>query len=254
MGRQEGLVQFSGTIGNISFYKTADGFLARQKGGVKGDRIKTDPAYIRTRENLAEFARSGRAAKVLRTAFSDLIPAKPDIRMTSRLIAKMAEALRNDAVNPKGERNVSQGDPSVLLGFEFNLKATLATTFKPQLAASIDRASGAMVVDIPAYTTRKLISIPDGATHYRLKAGGAAVDFRENTYTVTSTESENLPISAEVQQPMQLAVAAEPGSAHPLFLVFGIEFLQIINNVQKPLNNGAHNALAIIKVDVAPAV
>lgn len=253
MGRQEGLVQFSGTIGNISFYKTADGFLARQKGGVNGNRIKTDPAYARTRENLAEFSRSGRAAKVLRAAFSDLIPAKSDIRMTSRLVAKMAEALRKDAVNPHGERNVSQGDPSVLLGFEFNLKATLTTTFKPQIATSIDRASGAMVVDIPAFTTSKLVSIPDGATHYLLKAGGAAIDFRENTYMVAASQSENLPVSAAVQEPMQLSIAGPAGSVHPLYLAFGIEFLQIINNVQKPLNNGAHNALAIVNVDVVPA-
>ena len=30
-------------------------FMVRQKGGVSGDKIATDPAFERTRENMAEF-------------------------------------------------------------------------------------------------------------------------------------------------------------------------------------------------------
>ena len=48
MARQSGIVKLEGTIGNISFYKSQDGFLAREKGGVDGARIASDPAFQRT--------------------------------------------------------------------------------------------------------------------------------------------------------------------------------------------------------------
>jgi len=34
MATQNGIIQLQGTIGNITFYKTQAGYLAREKGGV----------------------------------------------------------------------------------------------------------------------------------------------------------------------------------------------------------------------------
>ena len=49
MARQKGIIKLKGKIGDISFYKTQDGHLAREKGGVDASRIANDPAFIRTR-------------------------------------------------------------------------------------------------------------------------------------------------------------------------------------------------------------
>ena len=51
MARQKGIIKLEGTIGDISFYKSKDGHLARTKGGVDAERIQNDPAFQRTREN-----------------------------------------------------------------------------------------------------------------------------------------------------------------------------------------------------------
>jgi hypothetical protein len=48
MATQEGIIQLKGTIGNITFLKTQDGYLAKQKSGVSGDRIAKDAAFART--------------------------------------------------------------------------------------------------------------------------------------------------------------------------------------------------------------
>lgn len=68
MAQQKGIIPLKGTIGNINFYKSKDGYLAREKTSVNAERIANDPAFVRTRENGAEFGRAGRAGKVLRTA------------------------------------------------------------------------------------------------------------------------------------------------------------------------------------------
>jgi hypothetical protein len=48
MAKQSGIIQLEGTIDNITFHKSQDGYIAKKKGGVSGSRIATDPAFQRT--------------------------------------------------------------------------------------------------------------------------------------------------------------------------------------------------------------
>ena len=68
MAKQRGIIKLEGTIGDITFQKTQDGYLAKEKSSIPASRIATDPAFQRTRENNAEFGRAGKAGKVLRNA------------------------------------------------------------------------------------------------------------------------------------------------------------------------------------------
>ena len=90
-GQTEGIIKLKGTIGDISFYKTQDGYLAREKGGIEVSRIANDPAFVRTRENGAEFGRAGAAGKVLRNALRLLLQNSSDGRVTSRLTQSMVK-------------------------------------------------------------------------------------------------------------------------------------------------------------------
>lgn len=61
MARVGGILSLKGSIGNITFYKTKAGNLAREKGGIEASRIATNPAFERTWENGEEFGRAGKA-------------------------------------------------------------------------------------------------------------------------------------------------------------------------------------------------
>lgn len=65
MVRQKGIIKLKGTIRDITFYKTQDGHLPREKGGIDANRIKNNPAFQRTLENGSEFGRAGKAGKIL---------------------------------------------------------------------------------------------------------------------------------------------------------------------------------------------
>jgi hypothetical protein len=39
MAKQSGIIPLEDTIGNITFYKSKQGFLAKGKGGIPADRI-----------------------------------------------------------------------------------------------------------------------------------------------------------------------------------------------------------------------
>ena len=64
MARQQGILKFKGNIGSFSMYKTQDGFQGREKSGIEPGRVLNDPAFQRTRENLAEFAQVAQSAKL----------------------------------------------------------------------------------------------------------------------------------------------------------------------------------------------
>jgi hypothetical protein len=251
MGRQESLIQFRGAVGNISFYKSkVDGYLARKKGGVDGSRVLSDPAYERTRENMAEFARAGKASKLFRSAFGSLIASVADKRMTSRLTGAMVKVIREDALNSRGDRNVVDGDVSLLRGFEFNVYHSFRQAFDVQITSSIDRATGSLIIDIPAFKPNIAIKAPEGATHFKLKGGAAAIDFLNETYSVVEAEGDATPLDRTEKGPLQISPSLAPGSTHPLFLLLGIEFLQVIKSGEEsPLKGGAFNAMAIVNVN-----
>jgi len=249
MGRQDSVIQLTGSVGNLSFYKSKDGYLARKKSGVTAERVKSDPKFARTRENMAEFTRSGQATKLLRTAFRSLLENMADGRVTGRLTREMMRVIQADQVNLRGQRNVNDGEAALMEGFEFNESGKLLKTFFAPFTATVDRAAGILLVDIPAFVPANMISWPEGATHIRLKAGGAAIDFAAASYAVTTSESAEIALGQQLQEALQLSHAVPAASASPLFLVFGIEFLQFVNGVQYPLKNGTFNAMAIVKAD-----
>ena len=55
MARQTGTGKIQGTPGDITFYRSRDGLMAKLKSAVSADRIATDPVYARTKENGEEF-------------------------------------------------------------------------------------------------------------------------------------------------------------------------------------------------------
>src|SRR6478672_2218664 len=110
MAEQKGMFPLQGTIGNINFYKTIDGYQARTKGGPSAQRIATDPNFQRTRENAAEFGAAAQAGKLLRTAFQSVVNPIADERMVSRLAGKMVLVLQTDYRNARGMRKIMDGD------------------------------------------------------------------------------------------------------------------------------------------------
>jgi len=249
MARQKGIIKLDGTIGDITFYKSRDGYLAREKGGIPADRIANDPAFQRTRENGAEFGRAGKAGKILRNAIRGLLQNAKDARMVSRLTQEMVKVIQEDATNPRGMRNVIDGEAELLQGFDFNIHGKLGTTLYAPFTSTIDRVAGTLTANIPAFVPLNMIAAPGGTTHFKIVSAGAEVDFENELFVADVQSTAVLPWDAVATAVINLANAVTANSTHPLFLVLGIEFYQEVNGQMYPLKNGAFNALNIVKVD-----
>ena len=249
MARQKGIIKLKGTIGDITFYKTKDGHLAREKGGIDAKRIATDPAFQRTRENGSEFGRAGKAGKVLRVAMRLLLLNASDNRVVSRLHKSMVKVIQADTVSERGLRNVIDGEAELLTGFEFNINGKLGTSLFAAYTATIDRVAGTLDIDIPSFIPSNMIAAPSGTTHFKVISGGAEIDFENETSVVETSETAILPWDANATAAINLSNAVTANSTHPLFLALGIEFYQEVNGQMYPLKNGAYNALSLVKVD-----
>lgn len=249
MARQKGIIKLDGTIGDITFYKSKDGFLAREKGGIPADRIANDPVFQRTRENGAEFGRAGKAGKILRNAIRGMLRNASDSRMVSRLTTEMVKVIQEDATNPRGLRNVIDGEAELLEGFDFNINGKLGTTLYAPYTTVIDRVAGTLTANLLAFVPQNMIAAPGGTTHFKIVSAGAEIDFENETFVVDTKATAVLPWDTNATAVINLANAVTAASTHPLFLALGIEFYQEVNGQMYPLKNGAFNALALAKVD-----
>ncbi len=248
MATQKGIIKLKGAIGDISFYKSKGKFLARSKGGVDGDRIKNDPAFERTRENGSEFGRAGKAGKLLRNALREVILNSKDSRMSSRLTKELLKAVQADETNVRGQRTVTDGDITLISGFEFNKGAKLGNTVFMPYSTEVDRVAGTLKVTIPAFKPKKTIESPSGATHVDFCLGGAEVDFEAESFNSDIQRSANVELTAGEQAEIILTCNLTENSDKTLFMAFGIEFYQDVNGEKYPLKNGAYNALALIDI------
>ena len=243
MAKQTGVITLKGPVGRLSFYKTKDGYLAREKGGVEKSRIMNDPRYARTRENIREFTDNANSSKLLRDALRPVISQIGDKRLNLRITQAMMQVLKSDEVNVRGDRRVKDGNWDLLKDMELNAGSSLGSTLYFELQVS--NGAAAFEVQIPAFVPRDMVAIPGGATHFKLAATGVGVDFDLGTRTVLVAPSAVHPV-IDPFAPQSLSVdKGQLGGTHFAFLL-SVEFIQIVNGVEYAINNGAHNAAKIL--------
>lgn len=247
MARQKGIIKIEGTVGGMTFYKTQDGHLVKEKSQISADRIANDSAFARTRENGAEFGASATAGKLLRDCLRTLMATASDNRVTSRLTAVMSSIKNEDNISLRGERTIANGlvSPSgkaLIKGFDFNIDAKLGSIiFRPYL---ISPSGDISINNLNPLTD---VEVPTGATHFRITAAKARIDFNTGEREMqTSTEVSFLIENLTTNIFLAINPVIQPNGN--TFNLLKIAFFQEVNGTQYPLKNGAYNALTILDV------
>ena len=160
----------------------------------------------------------------------------------------MVKVIQMDSTNPRGQRNVIDGEAELLQGFDFNLNGKLGTTFFAPSEVTLDRVTGEAKVDIEAFTPQIAIAAPGGTTHFKILSAAMEVDFENEVFITKTNESALYPWDNVEVAASSLENDLTANSTHPLFFVLGVEFFQDVNGEKYPLKNGAYNALQIVKI------
>lgn len=251
MAKQSGIIKLEGTIGDISFYKSSEGYFAREKGGVDANRIANDPAFQRTRENGQEFGRAGKSGRLIRSCFRLLLQNAKDKRVTSRLTGHLLKIIKTDTTNTRGERSVNDGQMNLLQDFEFNKNARFNMLFNVNYLISTDPATGEVEMSYDNFKPINLIDGPQGTTHFKISLGAGAIDFENESSEFEMAETQIIAYDNAESTADSLTATLTANSGMPTITVLGISFYQEVNGTTYPLRNGAFNALSVVKVDQA---
>jgi hypothetical protein len=250
MAKQKGIIKLIGKIGDrVYYYDRIRGYLVRKVTSVDAERIRTDPAFARVRENNAEFGHCAWMVKLLRAAFKPLFAGIADTRMTARLTKTAIAMMRSDMTSGAGMRKPENGDAQVMRGFEFNKHASVETILHAPYQAGFDPKEGKCTITITPPDRKKMVKAPKGATHFRLIAGMAAIDFKTGNYILDTVRSEEMAVRQGTDAPVTLTSPLAPAAGDGLFITLGIEFLQRVNGVYCPLQSNEYNAMTLVHAE-----
>jgi hypothetical protein len=247
MAKLIGSVKLTGSIGDLTFANTKNGCIVRMKSSLMPNQVKTSPAFIRTRETCQEFGHAAKGGKLIREAFGTLIKGIGGA-MSRNLHAAVHSCIKEDPINTRGQRTVTDGALPLLTGFDFNSAVRLQHIFYAPLNFEVARTTGTMEIIIPSFIPAISLNAPADATHYKLIAAGAAINFQEGTYTSNTSESPYLPITHLPTAALSLTVSVTPNTTLPLFQVFAIHFYKEVNGVYYSLNNTSKAPVSIVNI------
>ena len=248
MAKNKSILKFEGTLDGMTFYKSSDGHLVRTKGGVSKSRIMSDPAYIRTRENMEEFASVAQSGKLLRNSLGSLLRRGKDPRTSSRLMGILAKVKNLDASSKRGLRVVAEGIGTVegkalLQGFDFNNRAKLSQV----LHAPFTLDTGTGVLEIADFIPLEHLSIPEGATHVSITNASMNLDFATGIYELQLSPASSILLDMS-SSTLSLTPAAVPTGTGSMYHLLLIEFFQEVNGALYSLRNGAFNVLHLVAI------
>lgn len=255
MPKAVSFVQLRGTMFETTFRMVPGiGNVSSAKSSLDRERFYANPNFQRTWENNAEFAQASEANKLLRVGINPTANARSS-NLIQRLQRKLVEITKTDSVHVRGERVVSAGDLNLLENFQWNDLAPFGSVFYAPYTTTIDRVTGELTWDIPAFVPINFTALPTGLApgetpYFKLKACGCEVDFDNLTILTDVQSSGFLPRDSSATSPLTLTATVSAGSTLPLILVIAIEWYIETNGVKYLLNNEAFEGMMIAKVDV----
>jgi hypothetical protein len=237
----------TGIEGYVGLRREGDVIRVSRKSGVSAERIKRDPAFKRCRENAQDFARVAGYGKLLRAALGGLWVRGADTSLSGRMTKALMQAVLLDKENNRGERRIGNGNVRMLVGFEVNSKCPLTDTLKGTMGTLIEADTAYAGVLIQPFVPTEALRWPEGATHYRLKVLGAAMDFESRWHYWDEAEGAMLGINDVCTEQTVLKVQVNGGSGLPLLLVMAVQFFTSDGG---RVGNGKFDAVGIIDVGV----
>lgn len=248
MAKQSSIIKIEGTIDDLTFLKTVDGYQVRKKTGISAARFATDAAFARTRENGKEFGHVARMGKLLRKAVVDLSAGLTDSKIVSRVQKQLGLIKNLDTTSDRGERKVWIGmeNPEakeILRDFDFNSQAPMSAVLLKGI--DLDVATGTMsLVD---FDPSKHVAVPHGATQMSFRSGWLNINFETGITALTMSPEVVTSVNASPGNLELVPNAIPVGDGNQLFFIL-VAFHQQLNGKVYPLKSGAYNALSIVEV------
>ena len=198
-----------------------DGYWQVRQIGLTAKRVKTDPAFKKTRQQAKELAQAAQVGKLLSDA---LLPGTGIRKIWPRLIPLIRKALQVDAAGIVGNRDILKADWSVLQGFECNNDRPFNSAVQVLPAIQWLPEKNQVILTMPPFKPADSIAPPEGIGYCRIYTLYAYIDIHSNSTTVKKYRSTLIPwkpISIRIK-PLIAAMNSEENKLH--LLAVGVEW------------------------------
>lgn len=248
MASQKSILKVRGTLDDLTFFNLQGKHFVRRKTSLDGQRLKNDPAFRRTRENMQEFGTITGQARLIRAAFHQLLNHTKESYLQGRLVKTLYAVKRMDTVSERGMRTPAQGLESaegrqILEGFTFNRQVGLSQIMA--VAPVVDLATG--TVQVNGFNPAHMLSAPASATHFQFHMAWAKVNFFTGTSETVYASTAAEPID-QVQRDIEITPANQPDGDGRDLVAFQVVFLQEVNGELYPLSDNSFQTGAIVRV------
>jgi hypothetical protein len=235
MAKQTGIFKIEGTLEDVTFYKLGGEFYVRSKSSLDAQRVETDPAFQRTRENANEFKNAGLGSKLVTRSLKPILPRG---RWFGKLNSYFLKVVKGDTTSIRGQRNIVTGDIFEAYGFQFD---TNIDVFLGNVNIAYTVGGSTVDFEISPFTPIVDIVAGGGATHFRFDIGVCSCDVVSGV-VVGSEISEGGYIDVNSAVPTALDSRTLSASTVSGLLVAGvlkIGFYQFLNGVYYALSQDA---------------
>ena len=172
----ESLLQFTGSLDNLSFYKLSGSgkIVVRRKGGPSRKQVLKGRKFENTRLNAKEFAGRVLGSQMILRA---LLPVRRIFNYNVALaLHKPLRAIQVlDPSNGKGRRAINLSlKPSFIEGFNLNTRNSLDSVIRTPIEARVS-PEGRAVVRVPELVPGVNLMLPEKYPYYRIVISLAAV-------------------------------------------------------------------------------
>jgi hypothetical protein len=237
MPKQTGDFPLIGSFGDFVFYKTKHGNLVRRKGSLNKERVSTEAAFEGSRKAGSDFGRAGKGSGLLRGEIKKYCPYAGDGETHARLSKVLLQIIREDKINPAGERQVLAENIAPLKAFEWVKDKPLGRSFWAQCGGSLG-ADGVLTITMPGLQPKRDLAWPANATHAEITVVGIAADFPNKTATSASASTGFLmksPVS--IDKSLSCPLPVQEGLV--MMAGIGVQFFQEVAGKMEPLVEGA---------------
>lgn len=237
MGKLKGIVQFTGSFDNLSFYQLNGKIVVRRKGGFDGEKIKHQANYVRVRENSSEFAHCAKTGKYFRMALIGLLQPLRIAYVHNHVVCLFQKIITFDTAQTRGNRKVFTGLKTehghrAVLNFEFDKARSFGRFFPFKWFFDFENGH----FSVFNFSTSSLKS-PVGATHVRMQFHLIGLDFAGFTPPLLQSNDVVL-VDLTSTEDCLPSFSFVPITSPFVFAVFEVQFLQEVNGDFKRLEGG----------------
>jgi hypothetical protein len=169
MAIQTGILPLSGKLGKMIYYRINGKNYARSAP-------EQYSLSANSRKSAEEFGKASRAASLVKAGLASLIPRINSNYIDQRLRSRFMAVIRSGYSQPKGEREVADGDLAMLKGFQLNRYTEHRKLCSINPVVEIDPASG-ITVTLPKSSLRQVVNAPDRAASMVVQLGACICNF-----------------------------------------------------------------------------